>query len=756
MKQLYILLIIFQIPLHIVHATEIKTISVTYDYRDFIMTYNHSGALLIDSHKHSISYKEKKDEPGIPLIPLNVLIPNNSSYNSMNVSANPKLVMKDVILASNPIPTSTFNHKDTPQTFKTYNYSNKIFPSSCVEYVGTSIMDGYTILTFFVSPFEYDAQNKNLYFHEDITFEILLNELHGKDASLTAGGKNMRDIVKHLVINGEEIDDIQPERSNVSYNNPIDYVIITSSALAPSFQPIARWKRMKGIRSRIITIDDIASNYTGSTIQLKIKECLYDLYQNNGLKYVLLGGDNTVVPVQGCKGEVESVDGLVSNNSIPTDLFYACFGNCFNWDGDGNGIYGEINDNIDMSPDIVVTRVPVRSVLDVESFSSKLLSYENNPTIHGWSDNILMAGNIIKNYHSLTQSDAEYKGDKLYSDYIMYNWSGTRKKFYDTNTDFPGGANYALNSSNLQTQLGNGYTFMDMITHGSESSWVLESGLYNTSHAQTLTNDKFTIIATTACSTNAFDSTIEPCLSEAFIRNANNGVVAYLGCSRESWYWTSIPHHLGPSLQFEGEFYVNLFAESLPIIKDFGTIVTNVKSYMGLSHSSYAYDAFRWLQFGLNPIGDPEMPIYTTTPEEFTNCTITNADGFLTINTGGEGCTICVMSSEDNGASYYLVLNNVEFVIMTEIPSNISVCITKHNYVPKVLEFSPLYIQNEIVTGPRIYDANIIKVGSSVTSSQPTGPVIFNGGTIQLKAKTITLEPETTVNINTNLIISNH
>ena len=755
MKKLYILLIIFQIPLHLVHATEVKTISITYDYSDFIMAYNNSGALVIDSHKHSISYKEKSDEPGIPFIPLNVLIPNNSSYNSMNVSVDPKLVMEDVVLASNPISTSTFNHEDVQSLAKTYNYSNRRFPSSCVEYVGTSIADGYTILNFLISPFEYDVPNKKLYFHEAITFDILLNETPEKGTLLTAGGKNMRDIVKHLVINGEEIDEIQPKRSNVSYNDPIDYVIITSSALASSFQPIARWKKMKGIRSRIITIDDIASNYTGSTIQLKIKECLYDLYQNNGLKYALLGGDNTVIPVQGCYGEVVSDKGLVTNNSIPTDLFYACFDNCFNWDGNGNSIYGDTLDNIDMSPEIVVTRVPVRSVLDVESFSSKLLSYEKTPTMHGWNDNILMAGKKIKVDYSSTQSDAEYKGDKLYSDYIMPYWSGTRKKFYDTNTDFLGGANYALNSSNLQTQLSNGYTFMDMITHGTEMSWDLESGLYYSSHAQSLVNDKFTIITTTACSTNAFDSTLDPCFSEAFIRNANNGVIAYLGCSRESWYWPE-SMNLGPSLQFESFFYNSLFSESWCQTKNFGTIVNEARFSMFSSQPMYTYNAYRWLQFGVNPLGDPEMPIYTSTPEEFTDCIITYENGTLSIDTGVERCSICVMSLEDDGASYYEVFKNTQDVCMSGIPSKISICITKQNYIPKIINLSNIYIQNEIVTGPIIYEANNIAAGSSVTSSMPCGPVIFNGGTIQLKANTVTLEPETTININTNLIISNH
>ena len=59
----------------------------------------------------------------------------------------------------------------------------------------------------------------------------------------------------------------------------------------------------------------------------------------------------------------------------------------------------------------------------------------------------------------------------------------------------------------------------------------------------------------------------------------------------------------------------------------------------------------RWLQFSLNPIGDPEMPIYVTTPKEFKNVVITKGDfmhssskspNCLTVEAGTPGCVISV------------------------------------------------------------------------------------------------------------------
>jgi len=42
-----------------------------------------------------------------------------------------------------------------------------------------------------------------------------------------------------------------------------------------------------------------------------------------------------------------------------------------------------------------------------------------------------------------------------------------------------------------------------------------------------------------------------------------------------------------------------------------------------------------------------------------------------------------------------------------------------------------------------------------VTSEKPTGPVVFYGGTVQLNAKHIIIEPETTINSNTEFNMSN-
>lgn len=751
MKKAFNLIVMLFLPLQICFAGNVKKVNVTFNKNDFTLSVNSSGLLDITSSKQIVSYGEDVSEPGLPLVPVNVLIPEGSSFVSLTVSASKSLIRENVIMATNPrmAPTDK-TAQDGSDGLPIY--ANKVYPASSGVYKCTSCMDGYTLLNFLVSPFEYDAYTKKLYLNESVTLSINLENSNEMTSTLSMKGNNVSDIIKSLVVNSEDVGSrnisIQSKSTN-STNGNIEYLIITSRALSSYFQQIAQWKKMKGISSKVMAIEDIETNYTGATIPHKIKSCLYDLYKNNGLKYVLLGGDDTIVPKASCCVSA----GGYTEKEMPTDLFFACFGGNFDWDGNKNGIYGETTDGIDMSPSIYVTRIPIRTSTDIIAFSTKLLTYEKKPLKGGWGNNMLMSGTRLWNNYTSTQSDAEAKGDNLYSNFIKPYWSGTRKKFYDTYTDFTGGADYNLNTANLQEQFANGYNFFDIASHGSPNLWALEYGRYHSSDAASMKSNGFTIITTMACQTNQFDSqTYDPCLSEAFIRNANNGVVAYLGCSRYGWGYSGGNRSLGPSLQYEAKFYQSLFSTTIEN-KNFGAIVAVAKAAMISNCTSNS--SHRWVQFGLNPIGDPEMPIFTSNPLQFSGVTIKAEGNGIKVNSTVNGCNICVMSTDDNGVSYYSIQKNVKEATFSNINSNVSVCITKQNYIPYIGQVTCISIQNETINTDRNYEADLIKVGSAVTSSKAQGPVLMNSCTIKLKAKSITIEPTTTISKNVDLTLSN-
>ena len=735
------------------NADNVKTIDISFDVKDFKMTRNESGLLGISSTKYPISYGNDVTEPGLPLVGIKVAIPNGSVFQGLSMTGSKQVLQTNVLVAANPLVFPT-NVTPPPSSPAIPDYKNKVYPSNIVKYVSTNTMDGYTMTCFLISPFEYDASKGELRFYERISMQInLSNAKSGLLSSSPFIGKNAKHWIKQLVINPEDVEDPMPSeafpqiKASISPTDSVDYLIITSSSLSSSFDDLVAWKRTKGIRTEVISIDSIDHQYTDGTIQLKIKNCLHDYKENRGLKYVLLGGDNTIVPVQYCFAEVMNSEDSLSITNMPSDLYYACFGGSFDWDGNGNGIGGEVADSIDFAPSIFVSRLPIRTQEHITAYLEKLLCYEKDPLSKPWHDNILMAGCQLDKKPVGEHSDAEVKADSLYNNIIHPYWSGNRVKFFDTYTDFPGGEDYPLNVDNFQTQLQKGYSFIEMGTHGEEKEWSLENNeFYRDTVASKLQNEGFTIITTVACLTNAFDSSHvnfpDPCLSEVFIRNPNSGVVAYLGCSREGFTSTG-DSTLTNSYSYEKDFYKNLFYNSKRF-RNYAEIVAIAKIQNINSCGTDGED--RWIQLGLNPVGDPEMPIYTYTPVEFDNCAISFIDSGIAVNTGTDSCTICVMSTADNGATYYDVRNYVSSAVFPNIDREVSVCITKHNYVPKIVIAGPVInIQNENILDSRTYVANSVNIGTHVTDSKPIGNVVLEGGTTQIRANSVKLMPGTLV-----------
>lgn len=760
MKKFFLSIIIsLTLPVCLLNAQNSKSITITFNENDFSYSYNDYDELTINYGTQLAIFKENTSAPCLPFIPINVLVPSGSKFSDVVSIENKKLLKENVNLTQNPTPIPTDSIVSNSQ-LRALQYKEPVYPTKSVEYTFTNIMDGYTIMSFLLCPFEYDSKNKKLYFISSFDLEIRFEQTSANRATAITQTKGiMTDVVKSIIINKEDLN----ENNNYSIKaantvETIDYLIITNLSLSSYFKPLTSWKKTKGLNPKVITTEYISQNYVGESMPVKIKSCLYDYYKNHNLKYVLLGGDDTIVPTMGC---YVFVDDDNKYDNMPTDLFYACFDGDFEWNQNGNNLIGEETDNVNLTPSISVTRIPVRTPNHLVGFINKLLYYEKNPTLNGWNNSMLTTGAKLYIYdkNNPKKSDSEIRGDNLYSTYIAPYWDGARKKFYDTGTDFDGGANFPLNTENLHAQLNQGYAFVEMITHGAPTNWTLETGLYTTNEANSLSaRQATTIITTNSCLTNAFDEgdipgKADPCLSESFIRNPNSGVVAYLGCSREGW--TSLRlDELGTSMQYEAQFYKNLFSSDI-VNKNFGTIVAAAKAAMiGTSSTNGSH---RWVQFGLNPIGDPEMPIYTTTPHRFTNVTITQDENKITVNTGLPGCSICLMSINDTGETYHEVRNNVQNAVFNGVDTEVSVCVTKQNYIPFVKEVDNknLYLQNENITGPKSYEYNVVKIGSSVTSTKPNGEVNFNGGDINIKANKIVIDNGTSISTNTNFKMSN-
>lgn len=654
--------------------------NISFDRETFLLYETEKGLYGIKAEGGNFFYKSDPTKVALPLRTLNILVPDGAELVDFQVSFDRELFKEDIRLMANPgyWPGSLPSKKTKPTEARID--PGGIFPEKVLEYTSTEIRQGYTYFCFSVSPFIYEGDPQSLYFLKDLKLEINYS-IKQKQVNHLPGGTEEIHSLKAQLENPEDMDLYYPPQiypDQKSSENKLDYLLVTTADLEDSFGPLVEWKKRKGIKAEVITLDEIYSKYDEASDQLKIKRCLYDYYLNRNLKWVLLGGDHDVVPVQYCYGKV---DEEMEDPNIPTDLFYACFDKSFDWNGTLDDRIGEpFFDYVDLAPEIYISRIPVQSREQAEIFVQKTLNYIQDPPRKDFAEKMLLSGvkswNIWEN-----KSDSHHRNEQMYRQYIDNNWTGKKIGFYDTGSNFPEGELYHVSAANLSQQLNEGYGFFHFAGHGNTYSYLMETGIgFSVDDALQLNHKGTGIMLSTTCDVNAFDSNNQ-CLSEAFLLNPRGGCVAFFGSSR---YGLGIPNTstlLGPSFRFNANFLENLFtAEASRVSHSFATLASNAK--VRLIGNDSGGGAYWYLQYALNPMGDPELPIYSLNPKEFLDVKIYRWGNKVRVNTGGvDKCRICITSANlEEG--YQVSANGVSSHTFSDIPENFQVTITRPNYIP--------------------------------------------------------------------------
>lgn len=663
---------------------------------DFNIELKDSIVSIIDL-KNEASYSDDYNAPALPYVVYRILRPMGVTDEKPIVSFNKQLLYENVYIEVNPKTQITEGSK-LADTIKIASSSQM----SPILYSATQSMYGYTYTMLKITPFVYDAANKKLCFVSKI--DIAFGD--SDSSSNIVFDEKKAGTVKDFVINSEELNTFYPKNTSSSKlttsntmqtnrtidNGYVDYVIITSEALKPAFQELIEWKIQKGLRAKIYTLNEIYSSVIASGFQTypaKIRRWIDYMYQYSNLKYVLIGGDASIVPVQFCRAKYTE-EGVVKTQDVPADLFYSTYSYISPiWDNNGNGLVGEYNDNIVMTPNVYLTRAPVRTEEDVQYFIQKVLRYEktNGQFNPNNVNKMLFIGTHLADYNTYYNS-AYYLDGQAYNTYIQPYWSWNRDYLYNVvNTPYTNlTTNNTLTANNLIQLINSDYHFLHINCHATKDHLKLNNNYNDYFDTLSVTNCNNTnplIIVTSACNTNAFDSIV--CLSKSFM-NFSHGTVAYYGSSRLGHYYVKNngAPSIGQSLLYDSFFFKYLltgYPTDAPY--HYGAVAAYSKmKWVDYANSSET-DNWRYLQFGINPLGDPEMPIYTSIPQSFTNVQISiNGNGDVTVSTGGiTGCTIA-LTSLDNGVSYFNVVEDVSSYTFTEVDARCYVTITKHNYRP--------------------------------------------------------------------------
>ena len=487
---------------------------------------------------------------------------------------------------------------------QTYRSSDP-YPEEMVKFVCQGYLATYGIAGLLAYPVQYIPAQGRLLFHETIEFRIWYSPggpPPARSGKMSEYSRRLYEqMVKSLVINPEDV--VSPKLSNSDY----DYVIITDEDFVNCFQRLADWKTKKGVRCTTVTTEWIHHNYyhSGSDKQERIREFIKDAVDKDGLNWgptwILLGGDVPEVPVRKCRFGAQYGD-------IPCDLYYS--GLDGNWDANGNGIYGEPWDDVDMYPDVFVGRACVNiSEGEVEPFFvDKVLTYERWPPLTDYACNMLLMGfdlDLAMHSEEMKNEIAESAPDRFVITTVYDSHDGYHHlEALDALKDGPNLANHSDHGDReaISTWMGAGY-----YNHG----WIIDW----TDMAHDLHNEeKQTILYSVACYAAQFDRSFGDCIGEYFVNNPDGGGVAFIGNSRMGWY--EYNNLWGRSFAFDIGFFQSLFKDNIFHIGQ--TLAHSKANHIQhaegeTSNSRY----YRYIEYELNLLGDPEMPIWTDDPASF-------------------------------------------------------------------------------------------------------------------------------------------
>ena len=559
------------------------------------------------------------DTPGAPWLPAayrTLLLPAGARVTGVRSAGDEALVQSNITVSPTQPPQRRNAPKAAPVPMRAETYAlDARLPQQPAQYLETQTMRGYTLVALRLNPVRYNAAHRALYFAAEL--QVTIEYDMATPAAQPARNLDVFGAMARGLAANPQLAAARPQTRRLAARNAVDYLVITSPALSNAFAALAAQRASRGLTTAIMTTEAITAGYPGADVQQKIRNCITNFVYNSGTLYVVLGGDDTIVPDRDCYA---NVDGEIETQ-MPTDLYYS--GLDGTWNADGDSQYGETNDGADMAPDVFVGRIPVRTAAQAADYINKVIAFENNRPA-ALLDKMLLVGTETWDTYTGTSRPADLLGDghaefradnhpsvsdaeiwtrRLYRDGITQYWrAATLACFFDTLTswDTSTAGDCAQTAANVQSKMNLGWGQVFFSDHGYESGWGLESGSYTTTEASTL-NNRVVLVYTDACLTGHFDGSPEPCFSEGFLRNANNGTLIYIGCSRYGWgnpgSWDG-----GPSTVYAYKFYQRLLQ---PRSVTVGQAFAQHKADM--ASQCTANGAERWIQFGLNLQGDPAI-----------------------------------------------------------------------------------------------------------------------------------------------------
>ena len=548
--------------------------------------------------------------PDLPGVPWTFALPARSSVASLEVS---RVVWEDVpgTFHVRPMPPPTPlslmppEGMAVPEDPAVYNASG-FWPRSPVLLSGTSLRNGIPTGEVLVFPYRWNPASGVLQRISDI--ELSVTTAASDRTPLPASDSSTRRML-----------------------------IVTVEELAGVFDELAQRRHSEGILTEVVTMDEVLSASGGRDDAEALRNYIIAYKQSWGLDFVLLGGDTEHVPVRYAFAMASEAGFHPREDSLPCDLYYSDLDG--NWDANGNGIFGEVDDEVDLYPDVWVGRVTVNDLEEAGAWFSKLVAYEDafehehlqdvlflaevlwhNPfTDGGVSKNLIQSlclpgfMNVTKLYQTLGNLSAYNTMMAMMEGQNLLNHNG--HAWYNGMSIGPGGN---INAA-----------FLNMVDSDGRFSAVFYS---------------------IGCWPGAFDF---DAVGEHFLTSPDGCGVSFIGNSSYGWGSPGNPAY-GYSDILDRYFFLRLYQDRNTRI---GQVLAEAKDFY-IPYGRWE-NVYRWHLYQVNLLGDPSFRPYRkipVTPDISHPGFVTEHTGVFPVQVAGCDPTGLLLCVHDQGSQHFTTI----------------------------------------------------------------------------------------------------
>ena len=540
-------------------------------------------------------------EPSLPWQSVSLILPQGMEATEIHVEfSDYKELNRRLTLYPYQQPRPVSSEKEIPFAKKeTVYHSNRAYPARNYSAVSTQYLNGVGLAFSGFTPVEYVPATGTVRYAQTVKVRIETTSSrsdHSRKLWLTPENEAS---LRRLAQNEDQLDSYRSRSRVVS---GYDMLVITSENWIPRFDNYLSLYNSKGIRTQIVSLEQIYTTMDGCDAQEQIRNYIIQEYENNGIRTVTLGGDVGIVPFRPlwCFAQEDAEEGNIEDQ-IPADMYYACLDGTLNNDNDDR--WGEVGED-DLLPEISIGRLPFNNTSQFNHIMGKTFSYLQNPVLGEFTSPIFGAEHLGNGYFGSTDLN-RLVGTCTAYDYTTHGYPAdyTFKKYYETPTKpFSGG--------DFKEFIGTGGQYVHHVGHANTDYVAGWDGAFlseNSFAANDGVNHNYMLFHSHGCVCGDFSHT---CILERMV-TFSNGFVVTTGNSRYGWY---VPWGDGMAAHLHREFLDAYIDSHVPTV---GAALREAKIDTAPWVTVYGENGcMRWNIYCLNVIGDPEL--YPWFEEPFT------------------------------------------------------------------------------------------------------------------------------------------